>query len=39
MKALISALNRFHGVLTPEDDVTLMVIKIGELGDRKVYPI
>ena len=30
MKAVISALNRFRGDLTPEDDVTLMVIKIEE---------
>ena len=30
MKAIISALNRFRGNLSPEDDVTLMVIKIGE---------
>ncbi len=29
MKAIISALNRFRGDLSPEDDVTLMVIKIG----------
>ena len=29
MKAVISALNRFRGDLSPEDDVTLMVIKIG----------
>jgi sigma-B regulation protein RsbU (phosphoserine phosphatase) len=28
MQAVISALNRFRGGLTPEDDVTLMVIKI-----------
>ena len=30
MKTVISALNRFRGDLSPEDDVTLMVIKIGE---------
>ena len=30
MQAVISALNRFRGGLTPEDDVTLMVIKIEE---------
>ncbi len=30
MKAIISALNRFRGDLSPEDDVTLMVIKIGD---------
>ena len=30
MKAVISALNRFRGDLSPEDDVTLMVIKIGK---------
>ena len=28
MQAVISALNRFRGNLTPEDDVTLLVIKI-----------
>jgi len=28
MKAVISAMNRFRGDLIPEDDVTLMVIKI-----------
>ncbi len=28
MKAIISALNRFRGGIAPEDDVTLMVIKI-----------
>jgi serine phosphatase RsbU (regulator of sigma subunit) len=28
MKAVISASNRFRGDLAPEDDVTLMVIKI-----------
>jgi phosphoserine phosphatase RsbU/P len=30
MKAIISALDRFRGDLSPEDDVTLMVIKIGK---------
>jgi len=39
MKAIISALNRFRGDLSPEDDITLMVIKIAELGDRKVHLI
>ena len=29
MKAVISALDRFRGDVSPEDDVTLMVIKIG----------
>jgi sigma-B regulation protein RsbU (phosphoserine phosphatase) len=28
MKAIISALNQFRGSLAPEDDVTLMVIKV-----------
>jgi hypothetical protein len=32
MQAVISAMNLFRGDLTPEDDVTLMVIKIE--GDR-----
>jgi sigma-B regulation protein RsbU (phosphoserine phosphatase) len=30
MKAIVSALDRFRGDLSPEDDVTLMVIKIGK---------
>jgi len=31
MKAVISAMDQFRGDLTPEDDVTLMVIKIERL--------
>jgi sigma-B regulation protein RsbU (phosphoserine phosphatase) len=30
MKAVISALDRFRGDFSPEDDITLMVIKIGK---------
>jgi sigma-B regulation protein RsbU (phosphoserine phosphatase) len=31
MKAVISALDRFRGDVSPEDDVTLMVIKTGRI--------
>jgi sigma-B regulation protein RsbU (phosphoserine phosphatase) len=38
MKAVISALNRFRGDLTPEDDVTLMVIKVEEASSPQSSP-
>ena len=38
MKAIISALNQFRGSTAPEDDVTLMVIKVEGNGSSRNSP-